>query len=405
MRGLAPKTIFYLTLFLCLVFTKGQAAAAQCSDIYPGAEIGPPPEWRFWRDGSACFVRWVSQDAEHEERLSSRCRETVGARFVHFERDRGVGHSICIFKALDDDGPVQDAQRSQNKLSNLSRSQQHKSDLENQLSEMAALVTRWNEDCLKKERTKELAAAGLCWKAAANAVEDLNGSAAGLLIPAIDRELEELRLTWLKRATQLESSLAGTKEAVVTIQPAASFPDSPDPNRLAATAACSSTNLGDYKSCIGSAIGIGDNQFTFKLKPGCFTASIAAISTIDAQGRCVRQVISLSPDNKLVTVESYREPSVLDAIANREGSYECYARRHENISCNGKIDYSALQFTTEPAVAKKLLPKHGSVKKFEVSPQKQASRDQGMQESGSGGGTMKKLNCYIFGKSCRKAAN
>ena len=349
----------------------------------------------------------------------------------------GVGHSICIFKALDDDGPVQDAQRSQSKLSNLSRSQQHKSDLENQLSEMAALVTRWNEDCLKKERTKELAAAGLCWKAAANAVEDLNGSAAGLLIPAIDRELEELRLTWLKRGMQLESSAVETKEAVVTIQPAASYADSPDPNRLAATAACSSTNLGNFKSCIGPALRMGENQFAFKLNPGCSAASIAAISTIDAQGRCVRQVISLSPDNKPVTVESYGEPSVLDAIAYREGSYECYARRHENISCNGKIDYSAVQSTATPADVKKRLPKHGSVKKHQkvqVSPeqvssdktrrkkrqsredgareatkhktsQKQASRDQGMQESGSDSGTVKKLNCYIFRKSCRKAEN
>jgi hypothetical protein len=97
MRGPAPKTFFYLTLFLCLVFTKG-AAAAQCNDIYPRAEMGPPPEWTFWGDGSACFVRWVPQDAAHEERLFSRCRETIGARFVHFERDKGVGHSICIFK-------------------------------------------------------------------------------------------------------------------------------------------------------------------------------------------------------------------------------------------------------------------------------------------------------------------
>ena len=35
-------------------------------------------------------------------------------------------------------------------------------------------------------------------------------------------------------------------------------------------------------------------------------------------------------------------PMVLDAIRNRgQNTFECYFRRHENISCNGKIDYDA----------------------------------------------------------------
>jgi hypothetical protein len=37
---------------------------------------------------------------------------------------------------------------------------------------------------------------------------------------------------------------------------------------------------------------------------------------------------------------SSAEPAVLDAIRNRgQNTFECYYRRHENISCNGKIDY------------------------------------------------------------------
>jgi hypothetical protein len=348
MRGPAPRTIFYLALFLCLVFTKGQAAAALCSDIYPGAEIGPPPEWTFWGDGAACFVRWAPQDAVHEERLFSQCRETVGARFVHFERDTGAGHSICIFKVPG----VRSASKGEEANGMVDSPGDPKS-----LSQIESLVRLWNEECVKRERAKDAAAAALCWKAAAQAAEQFT-TTDGVRPPELVGKLNELRSTWLKRATQLESSLAETNEAVVTIQPAASYPDSPDPNRVAATAACSSTNLGNYKSCIGPAISLGNNQFALKLKPGCSTASIAAISTLDAQGRCVRQVISLWPDKKLATVESYGEPSVLDAIAYRDGSYECYARRHENISCNGKIDYSALQSITTPAPAKEPLPQH-----------------------------------------------
>jgi hypothetical protein len=94
--------LYWSAVLLCIALlpTPAVAAPAQCSDIYPGAEIGPPPEWTFWGDGSACYVRWTPETSQHEDKLLEQCRNTSGARFVHFERDKGAGHSICLFKIL-----------------------------------------------------------------------------------------------------------------------------------------------------------------------------------------------------------------------------------------------------------------------------------------------------------------
>src|SRR5688572_8171368 len=102
MRDFAWRALLYCSvILLCVAGMRGHAAAAQCSDVYPGARIGPPPEWTFWGDGSACFVRWPAGGLGDEAKLLERCRSTPGSRFVHFERSKGTGQSICIFKILD----------------------------------------------------------------------------------------------------------------------------------------------------------------------------------------------------------------------------------------------------------------------------------------------------------------
>ena len=85
-------------LWLCFIAQEA-GAATQCNDVYPGARIGPPPEWIFWADGSACFVRWQVSGPVNE--LLERCRSTRGVRFVHFEHTKGSEQSLCIFKILD----------------------------------------------------------------------------------------------------------------------------------------------------------------------------------------------------------------------------------------------------------------------------------------------------------------
>jgi len=439
----APGRLFWwLVGFLFLALLHGPAAAAQCSDVYPGAQMGPPPEWAFWGDGSACFVRWVSDSPQHEERLLARCRETVGARFVHFEPDKGVGHNICIFKIVgvaapsEGSGPPDAAQlpvNSNQQSVTQSLQQDQKIDTQNALSQLEAVVRTWNADCLNKERAKDAAAAGFCWKTAAQAVDQFAGAA--WFPTELESGLEQLRTTWMKRAEQLTGP--AIVNDVIAIQPAATYPDGPDPDRLAATTACSSTNLGDYKSCIGPPISSGNDQFEFSLKPTCATGSIAAISTIDAKGRCVRQVVSLRPDTRSAIVESHGNPAVLDAVAFRQGIIECYARRHQNISCSGKIDYSDPQSLPKQAATKKRLAKQASEQKrrkikviskpsspkqaqgkkpqpkkeaaLKVSeketPVRNTSGEQPVNDTRQRKGITKSVKCFLLKKSCPQTAN
>jgi hypothetical protein len=100
----ARRICLSLALILGTILAGGPAAALSCSNIYPGALPGPPPEWTFWADGSACYVRWQDPNVT-AERLSEKCRQTPGARFIHFEQDHGAG-SICIFKVLTSPEPA-----------------------------------------------------------------------------------------------------------------------------------------------------------------------------------------------------------------------------------------------------------------------------------------------------------
>ena len=72
--------------------------ATTCGEIYPGAKIGPPPDWNFWAYGSACYVHWVPKDALDQVRLLGQCQNTIGARFVHFEINSEMGDTLCLFK-------------------------------------------------------------------------------------------------------------------------------------------------------------------------------------------------------------------------------------------------------------------------------------------------------------------
>lgn len=234
------------------------AAATQCSDIYPEARIGPPPEWTFWGDGAACFVRWSVASASDEDKLLERCRSTPEARFVHFERSKGSGQSICIFKILDIAHPQEITGAPASKV------------------ETSTEVTNSELSAVEKE-TNEL---------------DGNPHQQG------------------------------------------------DPNRLAATLVCSSIRLGNYKHCVGEPRSLGSGQFAFSVKDNCREGAIAAIAITDAKGRCIRRVTTIPAGSQSVTIESAGVPSVLDAIRFQPEVFECYDRRHDNISCDGNTDYS-----------------------------------------------------------------
>ena len=92
----APLSIGIVLAFLPIA--AASVAAPTCGEIYPGAKIGPPPEWNFWGYGSACYVRWVPKDDLDRERLLAQCQNTTGARFVHFEINSEIGDTLCLFK-------------------------------------------------------------------------------------------------------------------------------------------------------------------------------------------------------------------------------------------------------------------------------------------------------------------
>jgi hypothetical protein len=188
----------------------------------------------------------------------------------------------------------------------------------------------------------------------------------------LEEKAEQLRSAWLMRARQLEPFVKNQVKPSQTpaIEPAsvqkaaiekdeaavAAVPDiaveSPaalsqhggsDPRRLAETAGCSSTVLGDARKCLLEPVALKDGTYAFKIKPRCGSGVIAAIKTYDEDGRCIRRVVPIAPHRRSEPVMSSAEPAVLDAIRNRgQNTFECYYRRHENISCNGKIDYDAL---------------------------------------------------------------
>lgn len=382
MRDSARWVLLYCSaIFLCIVVLPTHAVAAQCSDIYPGAEIGPPPEWTFWGDGSACYVRWTPETSQHEDKLLEQCRNTSGARFVHFERDIGAGHSICLFKILGLTAPSKELNplpSTSQGLTQVASPQQEKHPLQDQKSKtedslgtLMQLVHTTHEDCPRKEKAKETSSAAACWQDAVKALEALTPKLDVMAMQRLKGKLDLLRSTWIKQAEQLNEHVSSSGEEMAAIETGAIPADAPDPERLAATAACSSTKLGDYRHCVGIEVPKKQNQFTFALKSDCDNGAVAAISTIDGKGRCLRKVISLSPEARSTEVESRSEPAVIDAIAYREGIYECYARRHENISCDGKADFDNLHRSTEHVIPKRK-PKVPTARK-RSSPKKQGA--------------------------------
>jgi hypothetical protein len=293
--------------------------------------------------------------ASQEKTLIARCRSTPGVRFVHFEPDRGAG-SICIFKIPNSEGASEQAQIASEQTvswdpgTDAKTTYYRKSDAQSPLlTEIEELVTSFTDRCLKKEKAGDLADAGRCWKSGAKALEDLTENGEGLLPQQYKGKLAQLKTAWLQRSDQLKPHLVVAKQKAEqrsesdTIVPTSSRDNGPDPNRLVETAACSSTRLGDKRKCVGSPAGIGANTYAFGLRSNCSKGVIAAIKVHNRNGRCIRKVVVLLPDgNQSENILSYREPGVIDAISYRDAeTYDCYARRHDLISCDGKIDYGA----------------------------------------------------------------
>jgi hypothetical protein len=196
------------------------------------------------------------------------------------------------------------------------------------LTEVPALVRRWTDKCLIEERNGSEPALD-CWRQAAAALGPYLKNLRGPLI----NQVEQLQSTWLRRVEDLQSYRHAAAAAVV--RPVSTRFNQSDANRLAGTAMCSSRKLGDYRTCLVAPVKAGDGRYQLKLKAECARGSIAAIGITDERGRCLRRVISLPAGDRPVLVSSTTEPRILDAIPfGRGDTYECYARRHDNLSCD-----------------------------------------------------------------------
>lgn len=370
MKSSTPRLIFTpLAFIFAMVLAAESAAGSSCGRVYPGALQGPPPEWTFWADGSACYVRWQSPDTP-EERLSEKCRQTPGARFIHFERDHGAG-SICVFKVLSSPEETVSGELKvvQPPVGGLQSTHYRKADAEAPvLDDLQTLVTKWMERCLQREKAEAQEAAARCWHDGASALDDFAGAREHVLPPEFAVHVKELQDAWGKRSAQLKAAPAAAvvmpkKESSPQIEGNLSrfAHDGPDPGRLVATARCSSTRLGDMSPCLRQPQSAGSELYTFGLKASCSSGVIAAIKTYDVRGRCIRKVIWIrSGGENSQPIKSHAEPDVIDAISFKNRAIlECYARRHDQISCDGKTDYGAGRVASAepdpPVTAKKVV--------------------------------------------------
>ncbi len=407
MQRIAQNCLFFvLAGLLSLGIQVRDVAGAQCGEVYPGARVGPPPEWTFWADGAACYVRWPAENPIEEEKLAEQCRNTPGARFVHFEPAKNGGQSICIFKVVD----TQTVQATASTAgSQLTQSEQPIIEQpsrpvearrpEEVLEGLEAMVRARNEECLAKERADDPLGAGSCWKIGAAAVGEFIETNQ-LPSKELKRKLAELQATWIERAGQLEGTIVPQTADAIQIEPssteesqgpreaklttkveeerelpvaASAKHEGPDRKRLSATLSCSSATLGSKKNCVSAPVPKGSNLYEFRLHPDCSTGSIAAIGTMDEKGRCVRKVVSLSAGEEQL-VESYADPRVVDAIAYEADHVQCYARRHENISCDGKIDYEDMQSAGKTSEKPKVAVKKRAKKQKQASRKKSAKK-------------------------------
>jgi hypothetical protein len=209
-----------------------------------------------------------------------------------------------------------------------------------------------------------------------------------VLPPQFVAHVKELQDAWGKRSAQLEAApvaaaVTAEKETPPRIVDDLSrfAHDGPDPQRLAATVQCSSTRLGDMRRCLRQPKQAGSELYTFGIKASCSSGVIAAIKRYDASGRCIRKVIWIRSDEaSSQPIRSLAEPEVIDAISFKNRSVlECYARRHDQISCDGRTDYGAGGMATAEAPPPDVTKKAAKVKRnyrfrWEQSVQEQAEQ-------------------------------
>lgn len=372
-RKLVAFVVYAVASFSALSMS---AHASQCSDVYPGAERGPPADWSWWGFGGACHVQWPVRNAQEERQKSSQCHNTSGAYYILFEGNKGTGHVTCIFSFPDK--PVL-ADKTSTPPSSLSSETDRKSDLSqvpevpenrkpkafltasvpaaaatSEIAASASVTTASGSETFSTTR-KKLADKTVCatekHSAAKNGADPCQPRNTAKIAsePPAARDKKITKEATSTRVAAIGSEEGGVpetgakrKKPSTDIQPAATSYDDPDPARLSQTQSCSSLALGNSMTCLNPPTRREDGTYVFTVKPNCSAGLLAAIGTTDGKGKCIRKVIKFSPEHKRSqAIESASAPVVLDAVPYRsQAGYACYTRRHNEISCDGKINYA-----------------------------------------------------------------
>ena len=350
----ARRWVAYLSLAgVLLGVSASMASASQCSDVYAGAQRGSPPDWTWWGFGGACHVQWQVRDAADEQRKSALCQGTSGgAYYIHFDSDLQRGRVTCVFSypeggaaAASTDGVqgLKPIGKGDFAASLPAGSGQSDPPLEPNLIKPASVEAKSSAgECLQP---------GNCESAGSAATK-----LAAIPIPKpAARKTTELGIP-VPRASGRDKK---TEKLPTDIEPAATNYDDPDPERLPDTLVCSSIALGSQKSCLNPPVRLADGTYVVTRRSGCSGGMIAAIKTTDAKGRCVRKVVQFASNHRRSEpIVSRTPPSILDAVIYRDAeSFACYARRHSEISCDGKVNYSPkLASRSEPVIKKTPAP-------------------------------------------------
>ena len=306
----------------------GGAAASQCSDVYDGARRGSPPDWTWWGFGGACHVQWQVKGAGDEQKKSALCRRTSGGSyFIHFDSDPQRSRVTCIF-SYPDGGAVAEASTPVDKQDSIGKSDFAAAIETNPTQSEPAVDPQLLKPASVETDSSQVVPKPVAKKVVALAVPIPR-------ISGLDKKIED------KPPTDIE--------------PAATSYDDPDPSRLAATVVCSSLALGNQTACLNAPVRNKDGTYVVTRRAGCTGGLIAAIRTTDSKGRCVRKVVQFAANHRRSEpISSNTPPTVLDAVLYRDSeSFACYARRHSEISCDGRINYSPkLASKSEPAIRK-----------------------------------------------------
>ena len=350
----ARRWVAYLSLAGVLLGVSASiASASECSDVYAGAQRGSPPDWTWWGFGGACHVQWQVRDAADEQQKSALCQSTSGgAYYIHFDSDLQRGRVTCVF-SYPESGTAASPAKPVPGQENIA-----KGDF---AASLAAEPSQSNPSIdpllIKPANVEAKSSVGDCSETG-NCQLDGPGVTKLAAIPVPKPAVRKLTEPGIPvpRASGLDKK---NEKQPTDIEPAATNYDDPDPERLSDTLVCSSIALGNQTSCLNSPVRLADGTYVVTRRSGCTGGLIAAIKTTDSKGRCVRKVVQFTANHRRSEpIVSKTPPSVLDAVMYRDAeSFACYARRHSEISCDGKVNYSPkLASRSEPAIKKTPAP-------------------------------------------------